>query len=648
MIKNNKKDDKKFIPSLYQEKIFDFIENGSGNAVVSAVAGSGKTTTILKSLEIIPKDKDILYLAFNKDIVNSIKEKNSSIKNVDFKTVHGYGMSILNNQDKNISINNYKYSNILRNIYNYLDNKNENVIEEYNFTEGQVFGLKNFKLNKIFVDGDDKYKFQKRIVELCNYSRIMLIKDEKDLKKVAIEYDVDYFNGECRMALELVELGLHYDSVVDYTDMLFFPLKFDMKCKQYDWVFIDECQDLNKAQRLLMLKAVKENSGRWLAVGDLNQAIYGFAGADVNSFKELINLPKTIQLPLSVCYRCDKKIIDLAKNIVKDIEFFDKNGNGIIDESASIKDVKDGDMVLCRNTYPLVKLCFDYLKKGIKATIKGREIGKTIIDMIVKSKTEDIDKLFDYLYADLEKTKNKIIKTNNLIEEQIDENETYIRQKENIEIIELISSESKNCSEIISKLEYIFSDSNKGGIQLSTIHKAKGLEFDRVFIIHMESIPSKFAKTKWQIQQEQNLLYVAYTRAKNYLGFVTDFDAYKEKGMYDKSSGVKKPLDSKHVGYPGAHVRVKLKLVSKKMMDSAFGQEFLFTFLDENNNFFTKFGKIPKELNQENKIVDCYVIIKEHRFFGSEKQNQVSKILTVTDYEECKRKGKNFLCYPSS
>lgn len=637
----------KFLPSIYQEKIFDLVENGKGNAVVSAVAGSGKTTTIIKCLDIIPKTKEILYLAFNKDIVSSIKEKNGSIKNVDFKTVHGYGMSILNNEIENISINNYKYSNMLRNIYNYLDNKNEDVLKEYSFTKKQIENLKNFKMVKSLVEGDDKYKFQKRIVELCNYSRIMLISDEKELKKVAKEYEVDCINGECKIALELVELGLHYKSVIDYTDMLFFPLKFDMECEKYDWVFIDECQDLNKAQRLLMLKAVKEKGGRWLAVGDANQAIYGFAGADVNSFRELVGLPNTIELPLSVCYRCDKKIIDFAKTIVKDIEFFDKNGIGIIDETASINDVKDGDMVLCRNTYPLVKLCFDYLKKGVKATIKGREIGKSLIEMIVKSKTENASELFDYLYGELEKTKNKIIKTHNLIDEQVYENETYIRQKENIEIIELLSSEAKNCSEIVSKLDYMFSDTNKGGIQLSTIHKSKGLEFDRVFLIHRESIPSKFAKTNWQIQQEQNLLYVAYTRAKNYLGFITDFDAYKEKGMYDKSSDVKTFSESKHVGYPGAHFRAKLKMVSKKIMDSAFGQDFLFTFFDENNNVFTKFGKIPNELNDSNKIVDCYVIIKEHRTFKSEKQNQVSKILTAPDYQECKRKGKNFLYYSS-
>lgn len=231
-----KKNKKTFIPSTYQEKIFDFVENGNGNAVISAVAGSGKTTTILKSLEIIPKNKEILYLAFNKDIVNSIKEKNGSIKNVDFKTVHGYGMSILNNQSKSISINNYKYSNMLRNIYNYLENKNEDVIKEYCFSKEQIDNLKSFKLSKSLVEGDDKYKFQKRIVELCNYSRIMLVKNEKELKKIAAEYDIDCVNGECLMALELVELGLHNDCVVDYTDMLFFPLKFNMNCKKYIWV----------------------------------------------------------------------------------------------------------------------------------------------------------------------------------------------------------------------------------------------------------------------------------------------------------------------------------------------------------------------------------------------------------------------------
>ena len=58
----------KFVPSVYQQKIYDFITNGSGNAVVSAVAGSGKTTTLINAIKLIPKDKNLIFLAFNKSI----------------------------------------------------------------------------------------------------------------------------------------------------------------------------------------------------------------------------------------------------------------------------------------------------------------------------------------------------------------------------------------------------------------------------------------------------------------------------------------------------------------------------------------------------------------------------------------------------
>lgn len=938
-------EEKVFQPSVYQEKVFEFVKNGSGNAVVSAVAGSGKTTTILKALDLIPKNLDVLYLAFNKDIVASIKKKYSSIENVVFSTVHGYGISILRELNPNIAIDNYKYINLLRNIYHYLDNGNESVLDPYNFNEKQVKILKKFKLKKSLSEGDDIYSFQKRVAELCNYSRIMLIDDEKKLKQIAADYDIEYRNREVEIALDLVELGKHLTEVVDYTDMLYFPIIFDMPCKKYDWVFIDECQDLNTAQRTLMLRAVKENTGRWVGVGDVHQcqpkgakvlmkdlsekniedvnigdeivsysikkcqfvgmgksfnakpmkvlnkkvsfrednvftfflengykssytsihkcyvqlsekkmdekycvylmkkgenfriglspcltkskeatfapiiraraekadsfwilkilnnrkeaylyeqlmsykykmpqlrfknnsgsknglsqsdlnffwneygcqtldaeiilkkffkkiefpfwnrtnnnqggigncwkissksmfkiqacniipeimdmcifdsknidyknrirrkmisiidckiekkidefisldiemnqnyvsdgiltsnSIYGFNGADFESFKKFTKLENTIELPLSVCYRCDRNIINLAKGIVQNIEFFEKNGEGVVNEEARVDEIKDGDMVLCRNTYPLVKLCFDYLKKGVKAIIKGRDIGNALIGIIQKSKTEDINQLFAFLYDDLEKTKKKIIKNHNLIEEEAEEHELYIKQKENIEIIELLGNQAENCSEIISKLKNIFSDSDSDGIQLSTIHKSKGLESDRVFIIHRDLIPSKFAQTQWQIDQEYNLLYVAYTRAKKYLGFVIDFDAFEDKKKYDKSKSSKEFSLSKHVGYPGAHLRVKLKLDSKKLMKTQYGEDYLFKLVDEKGNYYTKFGQMPFELKMPNKELDCYVIIKEHREFSGQKLNQLAKILTVEDYQDCKSKGKNFLYY---
>ena len=73
---------------------------------------------------------------------------------------------------------------------------------------------------------------------------------------------------------------------------------------------------------------------------------------------------------------------------------------------------------------------------------------------------------------------------------------------------------------MIAFLERLFSDNEKKGVVLSTIHKSKGLEADNVFILDVNLIPSKYATTKDQLKQERNLLYVAITRAKNKLIYI--------------------------------------------------------------------------------------------------------------------------------
>jgi len=66
----------KFKPSKYQRVVYQFIKSCKGNAVVEAVAGSGKSTTIVNAIDIIPEDKKILFLAFNKSIVTELQKEN--------------------------------------------------------------------------------------------------------------------------------------------------------------------------------------------------------------------------------------------------------------------------------------------------------------------------------------------------------------------------------------------------------------------------------------------------------------------------------------------------------------------------------------------------------------------------------------------
>lgn len=88
-----------------------------------------------------------------------------------------------------------------------------------------------------------------------------------------------------------------------------------------------------------------------------------------------------------------------------------------------------------------------------------------------------------------------------------------------IEVIQCLCEEVDTVKDLRNLISNIFSDEVKG-ILLSTIHKAKGLENDKIFFLSPELIPSKYATQPWQYEQEQNLKYVAITRAKSSLVYV--------------------------------------------------------------------------------------------------------------------------------
>jgi len=85
-----------FKPSVYQEAVFEFIEQGTGNGVIEAVAGSGKTTTIIKALERIPSNKQVAFFAFNVHIAKEldIRLKSMGLTNVHASTIHSFGLSM--------------------------------------------------------------------------------------------------------------------------------------------------------------------------------------------------------------------------------------------------------------------------------------------------------------------------------------------------------------------------------------------------------------------------------------------------------------------------------------------------------------------------------------------------------------------------
>jgi DNA helicase-2/ATP-dependent DNA helicase PcrA len=630
----------KFTPSKNQKDIFNFIKKDTKNAVISAVAGSGKTTTLVQALELMPKNKTVIFMAFNKSIVNELVNRIPKRDNILIKTVHSLGYSMLTlNLDGVPEINNIKYRKMLRDILYSYNKKTTEPIKQYGF-KNPKFAMKIIDIVESIEDLNEDV-FVSDVLALCNLGRLHLVDLENkssgvlEIRKLASIHSVSNFNGEDEVAWYLIKLGIGYMNVVDYTDMICLPLIYDLPTPTYDFVFIDECQDLNTCQRLIMMKSIKPNTGRFIAVGDPKQAIYAFAGADSESFHKLITIPNTIELPLSTTYRCSKQIVDMVKHINPLIKHQPKNTKGEIVNNVSYKEIKDGDMVLCRNTFPIVALCVKLLGEGKRAYVIGSDIGLSLKTMIVgcQRKTEEYNMInvLSRLYHEKDKMVKKNMETLLMSENEAKVDPKVILYNEKIMVIETLTKNETDPDVVIEKIIKLFSDSQKVGICLSNIHKSKGLESDRVFIVHRELMPSKYAQLDWELEQERNLKYVAYTRAKTKLLFVNDFDAFEQHDS--KRDVVTIPNDSEHVGGVSDKLKLKLKILNRKEFTGPFGESVVYEMVDDNGNLFSKFGEINEDylINgdkvDENADVEFYGVIKEHTEFRGNKITRLGRIM---------------------
>lgn len=474
--------------SIFQKNIFKEIKSGNNNIIVNAVAGSGKTTTIRECLNIIPKDCDSIYLAFNNFIVDEMKSKveNSKTK---ITTIHSIGWASICRNYKNVKlVKNKSYKHI-----EFILNKND---------------IKEQKLRNQYI-----YKFS-NLVDLARQNLLFL---NYDIIKLANDYDFILNEEESDMIIEIIKRMNLSKTEFDFVDMIYRPICDSLKMPMYDFVFVDEAQDLSKVQQEIVRRLRKKN-GRMIAVGDPKQSIYGFAGADSNSYKNLISMfTRTVELPLSENYRCGKRIVSEAQKINPQILAYPLNKEGEV-RNGTISEINGDDFVLCRNLKPLVQMNMYLLNKNVKSYIKGQDIGIGLINIIEKYKESSIEKVLENysneILKEIVKLKKKGVRNPGKTE-KID----LMNQK--MDILKMLSYSLSTKQQLKEKIKSIFTD--KGvGVMLSTIHKSKGTENKRVFLLLPDLIPSQYASSEWQLGQESNLLYVAITRAKESLIYLDD------------------------------------------------------------------------------------------------------------------------------
>ena len=511
-----------FKPSKYQTAVFDFISKGKGNALVSAVAGSGKTTTMVEALKLIPKGESAAFLAFNKDIAEELKS--SGPAGVMASTLNSLGMSAWTRRVGRIKVDINKTRDILNELSDgipkdVLDSIYQSVRKLVSLAKAEGIVPDGMDLKGLVDDTEESWS------DLADHYGVSFGGRVGDTDERTAELEAIDKKTAISLARDTLRKSIEMgDQLIDFDDQLYLPVIFNAAMTQYDWVFVDEAQDVSAIQRALVSKALRRG-GRLVAVGDERQAIYAFRGADSESIPNIRAQFKTTDLPLSVSYRCPKLVVAEAKLIVPHIEHHDAAPNGIVRTEGDYNEKTDfrlGDLILCRSNAPIIRLAYNLIRRRMAVKVLGRDIGAGLTSLIKRLKPRDIEDLL----AKLERWHTRECKKRTEKDREADLSD--LDDKRDVIAIFAEESGATSISALVASIEKLFSsitESSKKAISsqavnLATIHKSKGLESERVFFLDRELLPSKYAKQDHQIQQENNLIYVAVTRSKHELIYI--------------------------------------------------------------------------------------------------------------------------------
>lgn len=493
--------------SEFQKAIFAEIASGRNtNVVVLARAGSGKTTTVVEAMKYAPKGLRVLFAAFNKKIQEELASRIPA--GVDAKTLHSLGLRAVKRSFPRIQID-------------------ADAAEKWIRTEVEAAHASATKREFGFVPSFDDPEAKADLGaarKLVSLAKNCNAKCADDVERLALDHGVcaGYLSSETmgKVVMNVLESCMTPERAISYDDMVWLPVVLNLPVDRYDLIFVDEAQDLNATQIALVQKATAKG-GRIVAVGDDRQAIYSFRGAASNAINDLVAGLDAVTLPLSISYRCAQAVVELAQQIVPDITPAPSAPAGVVRDSNLddlLTNAKPGDFVLSRTNRGAVSTCLSLLRRGTPAAVVGRDVGASIAKMVEmaekKSHVRSIDELAEWLDEWVEKTVATVRKRAARLGKSPDAQIEAANDR--VEVLRTISADCTDLTELKGKLTTLFKDDDpRNRVACSTVHKAKGLETDRVWVLVSTWNP-KFACT-----EEDNLRYVAYTRAKRELVLTT-------------------------------------------------------------------------------------------------------------------------------
>lgn len=317
-------------------------------------------------------------------------------------------------------------------------------------------------------------------------------------------------------------------------------------------VVVHNCQDLSKLQQKF-LAFIKRQQGRYVFSGDSHQAIYHFAAADAKSVESLHDIyPSGERFNLPICYRCPVSHLDYVKYKLPEIDIRPRPNapEGEIDEieKEEIVDyVQPGDMVISRKNKWLAPVILDLAKEGISIFIQDKDFVNNVFKSLKRANVKKLDTLQNKLTKSISNFKKNIKIAQELSNEfdHMSPEDKVKAQKEKVETILDSNTQIDVTNFILVILNNYIEDHPNGrvedferflkhilnttpksdAVRICSIHKAKGLEADNIFVLNRGDWTERYGQTKEQLQQEKNLSYIAWTRAKDKLYLVGEPEA---------------------------------------------------------------------------------------------------------------------------
>ena len=541
--------------SKYQTAIFNAFANTGDSLLIEAVAGSGKTTVLIELAKLAARyfpHLRIVFLAFNKSICEELNRRllELGITNVIAVTLHSAGWSAWRRAgglDWEPRVDTLKTHKIMREVLSYEENKRFGETTRKLVAAAKGIGLV------------PRLAWEKKEADLQG-----LVDDDDSVWEALIEHyglDEDECKVDCarRVLARSIELA---KETCDFDDMLYMPVIAGVPFDRYDVVLVDEAQDVSAIQRTMVERMA--NGGRVIACGDRKQSIFGFRGAGTNSMDELKQHFQMRELPLSVTYRCPRSVVLHARQWVRQIEWSDTAQDGYvglegtdwagqasvalgapickcpqecdcdhhnhepgISKWKGIRDFQPGDAVLCRLTRPLVAAAFAMIRSRIPCRVLGRDIGAGLVSIVKKGQKSLKDStvaafgrwLDDYEQREGQRLTDKGKRAQaGLLGDRCDTIRVFMTEM----------VDETPVTALIAEIERLFVDANGNGagmVTLATVHKSKGLQWSRVFILDAsETMPCRWARAGWEMAQEANIQYVAATRTMKELRYITTGD----------------------------------------------------------------------------------------------------------------------------